>query len=290
MTKTKETIFITETPRDAMQGLSGFIPTITKTQYINLLLKCGFDCVDVGSFVSPKAVPQMADTSEVISLLNPLGYASKMMVIVGNVRGANQSALESKVKIMGFPYSVSGSFLKKNLNTTPELAWQTVLDLRDICELSQKELRVYVTMAFGNPYGDAWNDEIVLQEVEKLYNAGIRNLVFSDITGEGTPGNIERLCSLLINSFPESKLGIHLHSKPYDWQPKVEAAWSAGIRNFEGALGGFGGCPMTGYELLGNLDTLRLIDWCEQNQISHNIVEKALHEARHFSTEVFKHQ
>lgn len=283
-------ILITETPRDAFQGFERFIPTATKAQYINLLLNCGFDTVDVGSFVSSKAVPQMTDTSEVLSLLEPSYSGTKIMVLVGNVHGAKQATSESKVQIIGFPYSVSGTFLQKNLNSTPKMAWQSVLDLQKVCEQSGKELRVYVTMAFGNPYGDEWNDEIVLQEVEKLYNAGIHNLVFSDITGVGTPVNIERLCSLLINSFPETKLGIHLHSKTYDWQPKVEAAWRAGIRNFEGALGGFGGCPMTGYELLGNLDTLRLIDWCEQNQISHNLDGKALHEARLFSTEVFKHQ
>jgi len=282
-------ILITETPRDAMQGWQSLIPTATKVQYINLLLKCGFHCVDVGSFVSPKAVPQMADTTEVLTMLETNDSVSKIMAIVGNVRGAKQAILENKVQIMGFPYSVSSSFLKKNLNTTPEIAWQTILGLQEICELSQKGLRVYVTMAFGNPYGDEWNDEIVIHEVEKLYNSGVRNIVFSDVAGEGTPGNIERLCSLLLNSFPEAEMGIHLHSKLSDWQPKVEAAWSAGMRNFEGALGGFGGCPMTGYELLGNLDTLRLIDWCNQNKISHNLDEEALQKAKFSANEVFNH-
>ena len=281
-------IFITETPRDAMQGLNKIIATKDKAQYINLLLKCGYETVDVGSFVSPKAVPQMADTSEVISLLDTELTKSKIMVLAGNSRGGSQAAAEQKVQIISFPYSVSGTFLKRNLNSSPEAAWQTVVELKAICDQSQKELRVYVTMAFGNPYGDKWNDEIVIREVEKLYSAGIRNIVFSDVTGEGTPGNIERICSLLITSFPDAVFGIHLHTKPNDWQPKVEAAWSGGMRNFESALGGYGGCPMTGYELLGNLDTLNLLQWCEKQGIETGIRNEILNEARSLAGKIFQ--
>jgi hydroxymethylglutaryl-CoA lyase len=284
----KPTINITETPRDALQGWNQHITSSKKAEYINLLLNCGFETVDAGSFVSPKAVPQMADTAEVISLLETQNSEAKLMVLVGNTRGGTQAAAEDKVNIIGFPYSVSETFLKRNLNTTPEAAWQTILDLKNTCEHSQKELRVYLTMAFGNPYGDIWNDEIVIRAVEKLYAEGIRDLVFSDITGEGTPGNIERLCSELVNSFPEAKLGIHLHTKPEDWQDKVEAAWRGGIRNFESAIGGFGGCPMTGYELLGNLDTFSLVDWCEKNQIACNVNPDALSKVRRMALEVFK--
>ena len=281
-------LHITETPRDAMQGFRTIIPAGKKAEYINLLLKCGYETVDIGSFVSPKAVPQMADTSEVISLLDTERTKSKIMVLAGNSRGGSQAAAEHKVQIISFPYSVSGTFLKRNLNTTPEAAWQTVLELFTICDQSQKELRVYVTMAFGNPYGDKWNDEIVIREVEKLYSAGIRNIVFSDVTGEGTPGNIERLSSLLITSFPGVTMGVHLHTRIHDWQPKVEAAWSGGMRNFESALGGLGGCPMTGYELLGNLDTLNLLQWCKKQGIETGIKNEILDEARSLAVEIFQ--
>jgi hydroxymethylglutaryl-CoA lyase len=282
-------IHITETPRDAMQAWPVHIPAEQKARYINKLLNCGFDNVDCGSFVSPKAIPQMADTKEVISLLEPLNDETKIMVLVGNLRGGLQASAESKVNTIAFPYSVSATFLKKNLNTTPEAAWETILDLKGVCAKSGKELRVYLTMAFGNPYGDDINDEIVKQDVEKFYNEGIRDLVFSDITGHAVPGNVERLCSELIQSFHGANFGIHLHAKPNDWQDKIEAAWRAGIRNFESVLGGFGGCPMTGYELLGNLDTQNLVDWCKQNHISHNLNESALNEAKLIINEVFKH-
>ena len=283
-----ENIHITETPRDAMQSWPVPIATASKATYINALLKVGFETVDAGSFVSPKAVPQMADTADVLKLLDTDDSNSKLMVIVGNKRGGLAAASESKVQTMGFPYSVSGTFLKRNLNSTPEEAWQTSIDLKGICERANKNLRIYLTLAFGNPYGDEWNDEIVFQEVEKLYSEGIRDLVLSDTTGEGKPGDIERLCSEMIVEFPEIKLGIHLHTKPDDWQDKVEAAWRGGVRYFEGAQGGFGGCPMTGYELIGNLDTLALIDWCRQNNIIHNLNTEALSNVKQLALEVFK--
>lgn len=281
-------IHITETPRDAMQAWPVTIPSLVKAKYIDALLKVGFETVDAGSFVSPKAVPQMADTTDVLKLLDTDNTSSKLMVIVGNTRGGLAAASESKVRIMGFPYSVSGTFLKRNLNTSPEKAWQTIMDIKSTCEQSMKELRVYVTLAFGNPYGDKWNDEIVAREVEKLYAGGIRDLVFSDTTGEGVPEDIERLCSEMIRSFPDVKLGIHLHTKPEDWRDKVEAAWRGGVRYFEGAQGGFGGCPMTGYELIGNLDTQMLVDWCGKNNIPHNLNTEALYNVKQLALEVFK--
>jgi len=280
-------IHLTETPRDAMQSFKKNIVTRLKADYINLLLKCGFETVDAGSFVSPKVVPQMADSAEVLSMLETGTSGSKVMVLVGNVKGGIQAAAQHKVNLVGFPYSVSGTFLKRNLNTTPEAAWQTVLDLQSVCKKSQKQLRVYITMAFGNPYGDKWNDEMVISEVEKLYALGIRDLVFSDITGEGTPANLAKLCSKLVKLFQGAQLGIHLHTKPGDWQQKVEAAWTAGIRNFEGAIGGIGGCPMTGFELLGNLNTSELISWCIDNRILTHIDEVAFAEAKLMAKKIF---
>ena len=270
-----------------MQAWPVPIPTSVKAKYINALLKVGFETVDAGSFVSSKAVPQMADTTDVLKLLDTNNTRSKLMVIVGNTRGGVAAASEPKVKIIGFPYSVSGTFLKRNLNTSPEKAWETIKEIKNICEQSKKELRVYLTLAFGNPYGDKWNDEIVARKVEKLYAGGIRDLVFSDTTGEGIPEDIERLCSETVRSFPDVKLGIHLHTKPDDWHYNVEAAWRGGIRYFEGALGGFGGCPMTGYELVANLDTQMLVDWCEQNKIPHNLDTAALSGLKQLVPEVF---
>lgn len=281
-------IYITETPRDALQGWPHYVPAAKKAEYINLLLKCGFETVDVGSFVSPKAVPQMADTAEVISSLDTTDSNSKLMVVAGNVKGGLLASAEDKVNIIAYPYSVSETFLKRNLNTTPEAAFNTVIELKNITDQSKKNLRVYVSMALGNPYGDKWNDKIVIREVEKLYDIGIRDLVFSDITGEGNPEIIDRLFSTLISLFHDFEPGIHLHTKICDWQKKAEAAWNAGIRNFEGALGGFGGCPMTGYELLGNLDTSKLLDWCETQGIKTGINTFYLEKAKILAANIFK--
>ena len=285
--KESHIIQITETPRDAMQGLTRHIPATVKAEYINALLKVGFDKVDVGSFVSPKSVPQMADTVEVFSLLIPGDSHSKIMVIVGNTRGGLHATEYPQIEVIGFPYSISPTFLRRNLNTTPIAAWKTLQDLFSICNDSGMQLQVYLAMAFGNPYGDPWDDELVLREAIKLRSAGIKNLAFSDITGEGTPESIGRLCSKLVDGLPSNDLSIHLHSSPHDWQPKVEAAWQAGIRNFEGALGGYGGCPMTGYELLGNLDTAKLVDWCNMMNIPCNINESVLKEAKQIALQVF---
>jgi hydroxymethylglutaryl-CoA lyase len=280
-------IRITETPRDAMQGWKRLIPPKEKIEYINALLRVGFDKVDVGSFVSPRAIPQMADTAEVVSKLETKDSESKIMVIVGNRRGALQAAEFSKIQVLGFPYSVSPSFLKRNLNTTPGQAWDTIRDLEEICISTGKHLQVYLAMAFGNPYGDPWNDDLVMKESENLVKLGIKALAFSDITGESSPESIGRLCSRLVEGFPGIELSLHLHSSPLDWQPKIEAAWDAGFRNFEGALGGFGGCPMSGYELLGNLDTANLVEWCKRKKILFDLNEVVLSEAKQIGEKIF---
>jgi hydroxymethylglutaryl-CoA lyase len=280
-------IIFTETPRDALQALQKLIPSEVKAKYINALIKVGFDTLDVGSFVSPKAVPQMADTAKVVSMLETGNSDTKLMVLVGNLRGGEMAASESKINTIAYPHSVSGTFLHLNLNTTREASWKTILELKNLCDRSEKELRVYITMAFGNPYGDRWNDEIVIHEVEKLFAKGIKNFVFSDITGEGTPGSIGRLCDSLVTQFPDLQLGIHLHTKVDDLLQKLDAAWNAGIRSFESAMGGYGGCPMTGYELLGNVNTISLLNWCDNKQISTGINHDALLEAQKIMTEIF---
>ena len=280
-------IRLTETPRDAMQGWPRPVPAIIKAKYINALLKVGFDTVDFGSFVSPKAIPQMADTAEVLELLDISSTRAKLMVIAGNSRGALSAASMSKIHTIAYPYSVSGTFLRRNLNTNPENAWKTMLDMKQICDNSGKEMRVYLAMAFGNPYGDECNDELVTREVEKLRQAGIQDLVFSDITGEGTPETIGRLSSVLLAEFPDLQPGIHLHTRPGDWQAKMEAAWSAGVRRFESALGGYGGCPMSGYELLANMDTLHLVEWFARMEIPSGLDLEALNKAQLILPEVF---
>jgi hydroxymethylglutaryl-CoA lyase len=260
-------IYITETPRDALQGWKRIIPTQEKADYIKSLLKVGFDVVDVGSFVSPRAVPQMADSEEIVSSLDLKASTSKIMVIVGNMKGAEKAAIFKEVDIVGFPYSTSFTFLHRNINASPEKAWSDLMEINSLVKSSGKSMRVYLSMAFGNPYGDPWSEDQVINEVEKLQQAGIDDIAFSDITGEGTSESIGHLCLKLIDNFRELKLGVHLHSSPTDWEPKVHAAWQAGFRYFEGALGGFGGCPMSGYELLGNLDTTKLIEWCDKQNI-----------------------
>jgi hydroxymethylglutaryl-CoA lyase len=282
-----EKIYITETPRDAMQGWRRFIPADEKMAYINALMKVGFDKVDIGSFVSPKAVPQMADTAEVISSLDVGESRSQVMVIVGNKRGGLVASEYPIINVIGYPYSISSTFLKRNLNTTPEAALVTIMELQQICRTTNKQLQVYLAMAFGNPYNDPWNDDLVLYEAEKLSNLGIKHLAFSDITGEGTPESIGRLCQRLTGLLPSEKMSIHLHSNPGDWQPKVEAAWQAGFRNFEGAIGGFGGCPMTGYELLGNLDTSTLVEWSNDNEILTGLDMEKLKQAKNQAVRLF---
>lgn len=280
-------IKITETPRDALQGWPRYVPVEMKAKFINAILKVGFETVDCGSFVSAKAVPQMADTGELLKLLDLSNSSSNLMVITGNLRGGQLASAEGKVHTIAYPYSVSGTFLQRNLNTTADNAWKTMPELQKMCDNSGKKLRVYLTMAFGNPYGDPWSDEQVSSEVEKLYKAGIYDLVLSDTTGEGTPETIGRLCKRLISAFPAEQLGIHLHSRPDDWQDKLDAAWYAGIRRFESALGGYGGCPMTGFELCANINTLDLSGWCQRMHVESGLDEDALKAAQSIAFEVF---
>lgn len=281
-------VSLTETPRDAMQGWHEPIPAQVKAKYINSLLLCGFDFVDVGSFVSPKAVPQLADTPEVLSLLNKSETRTKIMVIVGNTRGGERAVAEPKIHTLGFPHSVSETFLKRNLNTTIHSAQKTLFELNDLCRNSEKTLRIYITMAFGNPYGDMISDSIVLHEIETLYNNGLREFVLSDITGNANPAEVERLCSALIKAFPESNFGLHLHCKPNDWEDKINAALQAGIQNYESAIGGYGGCPFTGYELLSNLNTMSLLQHLNKLGIETGVDEDSFYQATLLLPDVFK--
>ena len=280
-------ILLTETARDAMQGFARMIPAMIKVRYINMLLRVGFHTVDCGSFVSAKAVPQMADTAEVLDLLDSTGISSKIMVVVGNVKGGLAAIAQDKVDILAFPYSISPTFLKINLNITPDLAWQTLLEINGMAESSKKGFRTYLAMAFGNPYRDDYSEKAVFQEVERMLKVGVSDIVFSDVTGEGSLATVGSLCKGLHSHFPTLKAGLHLHAKPELAQRNVMAAFDAGISRFEGAVGGIGGCPMSGYELLANTDSVQLIGWLEERGCRLGLDGSALREAGEMALELF---
>lgn len=280
--------YITETPRDAMQGWSKHIPTQVKADYINKLLKCGFDYIDAGSFVSPKVIPQLADTSKVFSLLQNDSAKTKLMAIIGNIRGGKEAIQIENINTIGYPFSISEIFLKQNLHTNTENAIKTMLELQEMAFRSNKSIRIYISMAFGNPYGELWNDEIVLQSLDVLSKAGFIDIVFSDTTNEATPEKITRLCNNTIQTFPNLQLGLHLHTRHNDTNEKLEAAVNAGIFRFESAVGGYGGCPMTGSDLISNLNTADLLHYLNSKGIPTGIDEIALNSAVEMAAKVFE--
>ena len=278
--KDKHTIKIIETPRDGMQGLKGFVPTEIKISYINQLLLAGFDTVEAGSFVSHSAVPQMKDTAEVLHGLASGPLNTRIMVLAGNARGGRYAAADRNVSDILYPYSVSPTFLKKNLNTDRERSHATIIDLREICETAQKRLIVYLTMGFGNPYGDMWSEQLVVDQAGYLHGLGLRVIPLSDIMGNVTPGIISGVFNALTVAFPDVEFGIHLHTTSDNWREKVDAAWESGVRRYDCVAGGFGGCPMAGDELVSNLDTFDLVRFCEERGIPHGLDLKALQNAR----------
>jgi hydroxymethylglutaryl-CoA lyase len=258
---------IIESIRDGFQGLKHIIPTQKKADYINTVLKIGFDAIDVGSFVSEKAIPQMADTAEVIKRLNLSETRSKLMVLVGNRKGAEKASEFDEIESIIYPFSISSTFLKNNLNSDFKKSEKNINEIIEICNRSNKEVVIYLAMAFGNPYGDLWNLEIIHEWVEKLIQKGIKTIPLSDITNESNPEQIRMIYSSLISNCPSIEFGFHLHTSSNDWQDKVEAAYTAGCRRFDSVIGGLGGCPMTGYELLSNLDTGNLLSFLEKKTV-----------------------
>ncbi len=254
-----------------MQGLQRIIPTHQKVELMNALLKVGFDIVDIGSFVSAKTIPQMRDTGEVLEQIDLEGNRSKLFVLVVNTKGAITASKYSQVNYMGFPFSPSPTFLKKNINSDFEKAWKTVNDIHDICLKTNKVFMVYLSMAFGNPYSDPDDMELIFQWVEKLDKLGIKTISLSDIIGTATPEKIERVYSFLSHQYSSIEFGIHLHIRESDWYGKLDAAYRNGCRIFEGVINGLGGCPMTGYELLGNLQTGNIIEWANKNNLTTRI-------------------
>lgn len=261
---------ITECPRDAMQGIDSFIPTKTKADYINKLLKVGFDTIDFGSFVSPKAIPQLRDTAEVLSLLDLSNTNSKLLAIVANQRGASDASQFAEISYLGYPFSISETFQKRNTNASIEASLSRVEEIQAICEKHKKSLLIYISMAFGNPYGDPWSGDLAAKWVDTLSGKlGIEHFALADTVGVSNESNIHALFSTLISSFPNLSIGAHLHTNPYEADKKVIAAYNAGCRAFDSAINGYGGCPMAEDDLVGNLATEQLIQSLEKAETEH---------------------
>lgn len=283
-----DNIKIIECPRDAMQGIkSHFIPTQAKVKYINSLLKVGFDTIDFGSFVSPKAIPQMRDTAAVLSQLDLSKTTSKLLAIVANVRGANDAAQFEEINYLGYPFSISENFQMRNTHKTIEQSLDTLKEVLSIANRSNKEVVAYMSMGFGNPYGDPWNVDIVAEWTERLANFGVKILSLSDTVGSSTPEDINYLFSNLIPCYPEIEFGAHLHTTPQKWHEKVDAAFKAGCNRFDGAIKGYGGCPMAKDELIGNMPTEKLLSYFTVQKAVTNIKPMSFESAYNKSLELF---
>lgn len=277
-----------ECPRDAMQGICNFIPTDKKISYINKLLEVGFDTIDVGSFVSKNAIPQMVDTEEVIRGINVTSSNSKLLTIVANKRGAEKAAQFDEITYLGFPFSISETFQKKNINSTIKESLLRLESIQNICVKNNKQLVTYFSMAFGNPYGDEWSVYIVAHWAERLLNEfGVKILSLSDTIGSSEPNVISWLFKKLISEFPDVEFGAHLHTHPQNWKEKVVAALEAGCKRFDGALLGFGGCPMARDELVGNMPSEHILQYLMEKKMINNISPTALQEAQNEALTVF---
>ena len=280
-------VSLIECPRDAMQGWPHIIPTEKKIEYLNALLKVGFDTLDFGSFVSPHAIPQMADTAEVLAGLARGDSKTKLLAIVANFRGAETAASHDAIRYLGFPFSVSETFQLRNTNKTIEGSFATVEEIQDLCIKMDKELVVYLSMGFGNPYGDPWSEEVVFEWADALSRLGVRTLSLADTVGLATPEQVFSLTDYLVRQLPGHTIGVHLHSTHHNRKAKIDAALEAGCRRFDGALKGIGGCPMAGDELVGNMDTEWMIPYFEKKHLLPGIHKSALQESLRLATQIF---
>ena len=277
-----------ECPRDAMQGIkSHFIPTEAKAQYINALLRVGFNTVDFGSFVSPKAIPQMRDTVEVLSKLDLGNTQSKLLAIVANVRGAAEASQFEEITYLGYPFSISENFQMRNTGKTIAESIEILNEILSIAAKTNKEVVAYLSMGFGNPYGDPWNVEIVSNWTEKLSKMGVKILSLSDTVGSSTPKIIDYLFSNLIPAYPTIEFGAHLHTTPTSWFEKADAAYRAGCNRFDGAIMGYGGCPMAKDDLTGNMPTEKLVSYFNQQKVSTNISAMSFESAYNEALKIF---
>ena len=278
---------LVECPRDAMQGIHDFIPTALKARYINLLLQVGFDTIDFGSFVSPKAIPQLRDTKEVLGQLDLGSTATRLLAIVANLRGAEEAMAFHEISYIGFPFSVSETFQQRNTNSGIKESLNTVEQMLERCDRHGKTAVVYLSMGFGNPYGDEYNTAIVEDWAGTLVEKGTKILSLSDTIGVSTPEKIEELLPLLTSSFPETEVGIHLHSTPDSRMEKIEAAYKSGCKRFDSALRGFGGCPMAMDALTGNMATEDVISYLEQQGENLHLDQEKWQQAMLLSSSVF---
>ena len=279
---------IIECPRDAMQGIHEFIDTPTKTAYINKLLQVGFHSIDFGSFVSPKAIPQMRDTVKVLNGLELSETSSKLLAIVGNLRGAERAASFDEITYLGFPFSISDTFQKRNINSTIEDSFKRADQIRNLAEQKGKEVVMYISMAFGNPYDDPWNKDIVIEWSHKLYEElDVKIISLSDTIGVANPDSIAYIFSALIPALPQVLFGAHLHTTPDTWEEKVEAAYANGCKRFDGAIRGLGGCPMAKDDLTGNMPTENLIQYFNKNKVDLGLNQEAFIDAVQHSQSVF---
>lgn len=276
-----------ECPRDAMQGWPHFIPTQKKIEYINALLKVGFDTIDFGSFVSPKAIPQMADTKDVVKQLQINHSKTKLLAIIANERGAQDAVVFDEITYLGFPFSVSETFQLRNTNSTITESLERVEEIQNLCVKNKKQLVVYISMGFGNPYGDVYNEETVFYWTNKLVAMDIKIISLADTVGLATKEQVYQITKYLVDSLPETEIGVHLHSTVANWKEKIDAALSAGCKRFDGALKGIGGCPMADDELVGNMDTELMIPYFNKLGLLPELDKEALKKCSRMAAEIF---
>lgn len=280
-------IKLIECPRDAMQGWKTFIPTQRKIDYINSLLKVGFDTIDFGSFVSPKAIPQMADTKEVVRSLESGAGSTKLLAIVANLRGAEEASAFDQITYLGFPFSISETFQQRNTNSSVHESAGRVEQIQNLCIKKGKKLVVYISMGFGNPYDDPYSEEIVFNWVNRMVEMDIGIISLADTVGVATPEQVYDTTSYLVDSLPGIEIGVHLHSTPANWKEKLEAAVKAGCKRFDGALKGIGGCPMADDKLVGNMNTELMINYFESHNLLQELNTEALNKSLQIASEIF---
>lgn len=278
---------IIECPRDAMQGWGHFIPTKDKISYLNQLLKVGFDTIDFGSFVSHKAIPQMADTAQVVEAIDVEDSRSKLLAIVANLRGAEDAMEYPQIHYLGYPFSVSPTFQRRNTNSSVEESFETVQEIHQLAQSNGKELVIYLSMSFGNPYGDEWSDKLVLQFAERVARIGVHTISLADTVGLATPEEVAILVNETIRYFPDNEIGVHLHSTSDNWRDKLSAALDNGCLRFDGAINGFGGCPMSGSDLVGNMNTGHMVGYFEERGFLRTIDDDELQKAEEMATKIF---
>lgn len=280
-------IQLIECPRDAMQGWNHPIPTSVKVKYLNALLRVGFHTLDFGSFVSPKAIPQMADTKEVIPQL-ALNGSTKLLAIIANPRGAEEAVVYDEISYLGFPFSLSPTFQQRNTNSSMEESMDRIKAIQELCLKNNKELVVYLSMGFGNPYGDVYNDDILLHWTDVMVKEGIGIISLADTVGLASPEQIRFALTTLIPQYPETVIGVHLHSTALNWEAKLAAAYEAGCKRFDGAMKGIGGCPMAQDDLVGNMDTEKMIPFFQSKNLLQQLDQGALLESGQLAAQVFQ--